>query len=74
MKIKIVKLSICKCGFTLLNENVQLGTEYEINESDVCPGAVKCGGCGAIIPAQHVWTYARGGGHSGYLPREIFGL
>lgn len=72
-KVSLIKLSICTCGFPLLDESIPLGTEYTINPEMTASGTIVCGGCCARIPVQAVWTYAREEGQRpGFLPSEIF--
>ena len=72
MKVKTVKLSICKCGFPILAEDIPLGTEYEINPNDTAKLALICGGCSTKIPCDGVMVESRNGSRAGYLPRETF--
>lgn len=48
-KTKLTKLSICPCGFSLLNDDITLGTEYLIYPESIDPNrafVLGCGGCG----------------------------
>jgi len=73
MKVALVKLSICKCGFPLLNESIPLGTEYEIDPARIQNGVMICGGCRARVPFKGVWAEARlPGGRPGFLPEIVF--
>lgn len=47
MKVKLVKLNICTCGFPLLDDSILLGAEYTIFPETIRDGFYfKCGGCG----------------------------
>lgn len=69
----ISRLSVCRCGFPLFNENVRLGDQYqvepEIKDKDC---HVECGGCGQLIPSVFVWVHAKGNADAGWMPMEIF--
>ena len=48
-KVKLAKLSVCACGFTLLKDSIALGTEYTIYPTTKRRGySIGCGGCGTI--------------------------
>lgn len=60
MKAKVCKLSICQCGYPLFNDDVKIGTEYNIDESRKVPNSsVKCGGCGMENYSTFVWVANR---------------
>ena len=43
------RLSICPCGFPVLNEKIQLGTVYEVDPTVKQGGfSYFCGGCKAV--------------------------
>lgn len=75
---KLVKLSICPCGYSLLHEDIQLGTEYTVypEASDPeHPFVLICGGCGQ--PSQGKgYILARStrnpDAEPGPLPLELF--
>ena len=72
MKTTLIKLSLCPCGFPLLHEHIELGTEYEIDPSRQADLVLVCGGCKKRTPFRGVWTEAREGGNPGFLPMDIF--
>jgi hypothetical protein len=47
--MRLKKLSICECGFTLLNEDIKLGTQYLIYPKMMGYTDFKCGGCGTEL-------------------------
>lgn len=73
MKMKLTKLSLCPCGYPVLNEGIPLGTEYEVLAWITFEGELECGGCGNKIPVKIGYV-----GHRddptclGLLPLEIF--
>lgn len=73
IKVELTKLSICECGFPVLADHIELGTQYEIDNNQQRDGVLVCGGCNAKIRCQTVWVKGRNGGPPGYLPLEIFG-
>lgn len=73
MKVTLVKLSICSCGFPVLAENIGLGTEYQIDETNRTRLTMICGGCSSRLSnLDCVMVESRHGGRPGFLPREIF--
>lgn len=72
MKTKLAKLSVCPCGFPLLDESIPLGTEYEIEPTRRIKVTLYCGGCHAGHNLEAVFVNARGNSHGGYLPAEVF--
>jgi hypothetical protein len=49
MKVKLIKLSICPCGFPTLDDQIVLGTQYEIQPETIQSGfSYICGGCGKM--------------------------
>ena len=72
MKTTIKRLSICSCGFPVLNESIKLGAEYEIEPGDTAPFTLICGGCHWKHAVTGVWVQATAGGRPGYLPQTIF--
>jgi hypothetical protein len=46
VQTKLIKLSICDCGFSTLNESIKLGTVYTIYPVTIRDRRVyQCGGC-----------------------------
>ena len=53
VKSKLVKLSICPFGHHLLQDEIELGTEYVVFPATVKPNAeftLLCGGCHRMVP------------------------
>lgn len=47
--VKVVKTSICDCGYPTLDESIEIGTKYTIYPETLRPSLVYgCGGCGKI--------------------------
>lgn len=70
VKATYTKKSICKCGFTVLKDEVPIGTEYHVVPSPSYPVIFECGGCGGAQTVKAI-EVAEGNG-SGLLPAEIF--
>ncbi len=73
-KAKLIKLSICKCGFPLLKDEIKLGAIYKVDPDRRGGGTITCGGCGTVIPCEMIWTFHRDSTKSGWLPEQIFTL
>lgn len=69
--VKLVRTSLCACGFPTLSTSIALGTTYEIDLDSTQDGTMICGGCGANIAVVLVWVY-HDAGKPGFLPLEIF--
>ena len=72
MKVTVKKLSLCACGFPVLNTDIPLGTEYEVDQNDAYEGAMICGGCGTQILVTLIYAAQRGSSAPGFIPQEIF--
>lgn len=72
MKAKTITLSICPCGFPLLNEKIPLGTEYEIDPRPRDGYIFDCGGCHKVYAVTVVDVRARENSHGGMLPARLF--
>jgi hypothetical protein len=49
MKQQLKRLSICKCGFPVLNESIGLDTIYDIDPDSIRSGYIyRCGGCSTV--------------------------
>ena len=71
--VKLVRLSICPCGFTVLKDEIGLGTVYQIDLSRKENCVLLCGGCGKEHKVRAVFTLARDPrGRSDYLPMALF--
>lgn len=76
--VKLVRLSICPCGETVLWDSIKLGTEYVVNRASIRGNFFYvCGGCGTrqegvrVVDAEVLTS-----GNKGFrpLPAELFGL
>jgi len=80
MKVKLVKLSLCPCGAPLLDESIELGTEYTMLTESCDLGQcwnLICGKCGAIMHGHGsamVSTHLNPAAGYGRLPIQIFDL
>jgi len=72
MKVTLTNLSICPCGFPLLDETIQIGQEYDIDPNHRITATLTCGGCHQKHTLIAVWVESRAGGRAGYLPEEVF--
>ena len=53
--IKLVKLSICECGYAVLLDSIKVGTEYLVDLASIRDGFVyRCGKCGMVQPNVRV--------------------
>jgi hypothetical protein len=66
------KLSVCSCGFTLLREEIQLGTVYHVDIEDRRTLLYICGGCGERALLECVKVQRRMDSAAGYLPVAAF--
>lgn len=74
-QVKLKKLSVCPCGFALLNDSIPLGTEYTVDSTNTASATLICGGCGNHIKVTCVWADCSSDPDgAGYIPVEIFGL
>lgn len=77
-KAKLIKLSICKCGFSLLHDDIKLGTEYTVypDTIDTEDGYMLiCGGCGKLRHGKgriYVGSLFNPQARPAKLPLEIF--
>jgi hypothetical protein len=47
-RIKLANLSICPCGYPMLDDSITLGSEYEVDLDSIRGGfEYICGGCGS---------------------------
>lgn len=76
IEVRLNKLGICKCGFTLLHDDIKLGTKYFVNPMLLQTGAkMSCGGCRKVIPfGDAIYTYHRDGSGGHFLPIAIFNI
>jgi hypothetical protein len=73
--VRLVKLSICSCGYPLLNDKIKLGTPYKIWVEIVEELSYLCGGCGqerkkvqCVLASQYLDKTR----HPAALPLELF--
>jgi hypothetical protein len=71
-KAKLIKLSVCDCGFPLLNDDIPIGTVYYLDLDDIYTMTLICGGCGIKQDIESVHVMKRAGSHGGHLPRHVF--
>lgn len=74
MKVSLVKLSVCPCGFPTLKETIPLGTKYTVDPAHTCEAVLVCGGCKQETKVRCVYVSGRNGSAGGWLPEDIFGL
>jgi hypothetical protein len=66
---KLVKRSICRCGFPLVNEDVELGKLYQVDMTIITEWKMECGGCHRLIPVRCAAVVSIGQ-PAGLLPLE----
>lgn len=72
-KRMLMRLSVCPCGYGFLNDDIPLGTVYEVNLDIEEMATLTCGGCGSVQPVACLPVRARTpGGRGGMLPRVLF--
>lgn len=69
---RFVKNSLCTCGFPVLNENIPVGTVYQIDPDTRYLGSMICGGCRSLLQLTMVWAAAQGESKAGFVPDGIF--
>lgn len=72
VKAKTVKLSLCSCGYSVLHDDIPLGTEYEVDPSLTAAGTLTCGGCHKTFHIESIFAFNRNGPGGGFLPRDLF--
>jgi hypothetical protein len=73
VKAVYARRAVCPCGFSLLADEIPLGTEYEVRPGHTATLSLYCGGCKKVtdtLPCIFVET--RGASRGGYLPAAIF--
>ena len=49
VKVRVKEVGICPCGFRILCDHIELGTEYTIHPETITAGyKLICGGCGQL--------------------------
>jgi len=71
-KVKLKKLSICPCGFSVLDDSIPIGTEYTVHTDVTDTFTFICGGCGKKHRIIGILVEPRGLGKAGFLPKDIF--
>lgn len=69
--MKVVKLSICSCGFQAFEDVVALGDSYEVALESIQDAICVCGGCKKEIPIHAIWAINQR--DAGWLPLEALG-
>jgi hypothetical protein len=76
--VKLVKLSICECGYSVLLDSIRIGAEYLVDVASIRGGFFyRCGRCGTeqksvrVVEASQV---TRPGQGMLPLPADLFGL
>lgn len=67
----LLRLSVCPCGFTTVNEDIPIGTEYMVSGT-VISATLVCGWCKAEMPMWWVFVDKRGDSEAGFLPAKLF--
>lgn len=74
-KTKLIKLSICSCGFPALAAHIPLGTEYDVVFEQTLPFSFTCGGCKKTWSVDCIMIHREESGQPpGYLSAELFDL
>jgi hypothetical protein len=74
MKAIFSNRSICQCGYSILKDDIPLGTEYDITPGTEESGTLICGGCGKHTSVTLIQVAKRFRSHGGVLPKEIFSI
>jgi hypothetical protein len=73
VRATLEQLSVCSCGFPILNEEIPRGTEYFLDTTQKLDMHIICGGCGKMQPIRCVFVHPRTeDGYPGFLPESIF--
>lgn len=76
LKMKLVKLSVCECGFPLLDDRIRAGTDYYANGDRVAQGVITCGGCGKTFGVEMIFVHEKrwpwGTSEAGFMPSAAF--
>lgn len=77
-KATLIKTSICPCGFLLLHDDIELGTEYTVYPDTIDPNdgyMLMCGGCGKLRTGRgriYTKSHFNPSAAPAKLPLEIF--
>lgn len=72
LTLELKRTSICKCGYPLVEDYVDIGTQYYVVPSSQGPGFLICGGCGLKQSITMILVRRRGVNGAGYVPLEMF--
>jgi len=72
MKVTTKRLAVCRCGHTVLEKNLPLGTEYCIYPAVTTRAVWTCGGCKRSFAVKAVYAENRDGVGGGWLPSLLF--
>ena len=75
-EFSLVRLSICECGYGVLDDAIQLGTKYTLDLGSFKVGLYRCGRCHKARTVQIVLASQQlhPDRPMAYLPAELFGL
>jgi len=73
--MRLAKLSICPCGYSVLKDHIGIGTPYMIDDSTIRSGfRYRCGRCGLVqLNVKVVNAYDEGLNRMSPLPYSLFG-
>jgi|HubBroStandDraft_2_1064218.scaffolds.fasta_scaffold1048483_2 hypothetical protein len=50
MKLRLAKLTICPCGYSVLDDGIRIGQTYTVYPDTICGGyKYFCGGCKKVL-------------------------
>ena len=70
--VTYIKKSLCKCGYSVLNDEIKLGQKYKVDTSRRGKGAFICGQCNKEVEITLIQA-TRDNSAWGWIPAEIFG-
>lgn len=75
-RFPLAHLSICACGYGVLDDAIQLGTKYTLDLSSFKLGTYRCGRCGTKQQVQIVLASQQLNPDRpfAYLPAKLFDL
>ena len=72
MRAKLIKASICPCGFSTLTDDIDLGTVCDVDFDTIAKGTYVCGGCNTEQKVTAVYVATRGDSDGGFMPLGLF--
>lgn len=75
--VKLVKLSICQCGYAVLKDHIKVGAKYDVDMDSIRDGyTYECGGCGKKMSGVRIVGALSNNPMHGLrpLPAGLFGL